>query len=188
MSKKFRESVRASCRKTNPACHVRACFCHLGVPENDRSQQYELESKVSQGTGQSRVTINRPSTSRSASSTEDQFTSDIKKNQVFWISGLEKYPRIPPYYFIYTYFWGVGWVTLVIYSNMSVLTLRLWKIFVFVCISFKKKGHLHSRCCKEDHLHLTNFLNNILDVEYALWSSLAWALALKKRCIQLHLL
>lgn len=83
MSKKFRESVRASCRKTNPACHVRACFCHLGVPENDRSQQYELESKVSQGTGQSRVTINRPSTSRSASSTEDQFTSDIKKNQVF---------------------------------------------------------------------------------------------------------
>lgn len=136
MSKKFRESVRASCRKTNPACHVRACFCHLGVPQNDRSQQYELESKVSQGTGQSRVTINRPSTSRSASSTEDQFTLDIKKNQVFWISGLEKYPRIPPFYFIYTYFWGVGWVhvTLVIYSNLKVV-----KNISFCLYNFKKK-------------------------------------------------
>ena len=83
MSKKFRENVRTSCRKVHPPCHLQACFCHKGMAENGGSQHYELESKVSQRTGLSRLTITRPSTSRSASSSEDPFCSDIKKNSLY---------------------------------------------------------------------------------------------------------
>ncbi|XP_061167303.1 cholecystokinin receptor-like [Saccostrea echinata] len=81
MSKKFRESIRMSCRSAHLECHLQACFCHTGVRDNI-SQHFELESKGSQGTGQTRLTTNRPNTSRSASSTDDPFNTD-KRDQVF---------------------------------------------------------------------------------------------------------
>jgi hypothetical protein len=76
MSKKFRESVRASCGKIHPDCNLHACLCHVGLGGNV-SQHYELDSKLSQGTGHSRLTTVRHSTSRSASLAEDPFSTGV---------------------------------------------------------------------------------------------------------------